>query len=224
MRKYIFILFLLLFSSIAFAEPTLFYKQGESIDLKIPCANDGLPCSSVSTCNITINYPDGSNMVNNKLMTNNGTYHNYTLPSSSVVGEYQTTVFCIDGADAGYKSFSIYVLNDNVNFGDTNILDYKVFLLFTLLGFILFTIYQTIRKNIVLGYTSATIIMLSGAYSWFYGLSMTISLGIQAYEVFNPILTKAVGTVLVLFSLWLYLDSSFNKKEKSNDTEFREEY
>jgi len=225
MKKLLLILFgILLFSGIALAEPSFFYKKGESIDLKVPCSNNGAPCSALATCNLTINYPNSTNLVNNKLMTNNGAFHNYTLPNTTVVGEYQAIVFCLDNREAGYSTFGMYVLNENVYFGDTSILDYKVFLIFIALGLIFFILYLTIRKNIVLGYVSATIFVILGLYSWIQGLSMPINLSVQAYELFNPIVTKAVGTVLTVFALWLYLDSSFAKKKEREEAEFRDEY
>jgi len=199
MRKYIFILFLLLFSSIAFAEPTLFYKQGESIDLKIPCANDGLPCSSVSTCNITINYPNGSNMVNNQLMTNNGAYHNYTLVSSSVVGEYQTTIFCEDGADAGYDGFSFQVNSTGEKENENTIL--IIYLVLLGISF----------AYLFIGFKLDDVHIVSKILSYFFGMIslivMLLMIYLESISVFvthTMLLYLLEGNLLILFILISY--------------------
>lgn len=97
------------------AEADLFYKTDELIDLKIPCINNDAPCSSIATCNITINYPNGSNYVKNQPMTNNSQYFNYTISSLSVMGEYSSTMFCYDTNISGYSLFSFMVNNAGNN-------------------------------------------------------------------------------------------------------------
>ena len=103
---FLFSIFILLFSSFAFAEPSFYFKKGTNVDLKIPCINNGNPCSALSVCNITVNNPNSENIINNQVMTNVGSFHNYTITDTNIIGEYQATVFCIDGTDADYTSFS----------------------------------------------------------------------------------------------------------------------
>jgi hypothetical protein len=112
--KYIIIITLVLLSSIALADPQFYYKKDSSVDLKVPCINDGAACSDAATCNVTINYPNSTSFVDNQLMTNGGTYHNYTLSDTSVTGEYACTVFCDDGGTTGYSTFS-FVINASGN-------------------------------------------------------------------------------------------------------------
>jgi len=98
-------------------DPTLFYKADSMIDLKLPCYNEDsttqIECSSAAKCNITMNYPNGSNYVKNNGMTNNLQYFNYTLPDTSTIGEYYVYVNCADNATNtyGYSVFSIMINN-----------------------------------------------------------------------------------------------------------------
>ena len=102
MDKKILILFgvLLLFPLISSSQ---IYSKGTNVDLKVPCYNNNTYCSSASTCNITIISFDGSALINNKKMTQNTAYHNYTLNTTQTTnsGEYTTTVVCSDNGDFG---------------------------------------------------------------------------------------------------------------------------
>jgi hypothetical protein len=106
-KPFLFFVFLFILSSFCYAEPSMFYKVNSNVDLKIPCAdnNDSI-CGSGTICNITINYPNNTNYVNNKLMTNNNVYFNYTLSNANTSGEYQTIVYCSNGVSNGYSFFT----------------------------------------------------------------------------------------------------------------------
>lgn len=113
MKKYfLLIIFVILLSSFIYAEPSYFYKRDAVIDLKEPCVNNGQACPISATCNITVNYPNSTVMINNQQMTNQITYFNYTITDTNNIGEYVATVFCIDGTDYGYNSF-IFDISDN---------------------------------------------------------------------------------------------------------------
>jgi len=87
------------------------YKQNEAIDLKIPCINNNTYCSGSATCNISIYYPNETILIDNKLMTNKGAYHNYSLSAvqTSAIGNFNAVIVCIDGDAKGYtfKEFII---------------------------------------------------------------------------------------------------------------------
>ena len=64
-------IFILVLSSFVAAEPSFYFKANTDVDLKIPCANEGMPCSAAAVCNITINDPNSNNLVDNYQMTAN---------------------------------------------------------------------------------------------------------------------------------------------------------
>ncbi len=88
------------------------YQQGVVIDLKIPFEVNGSIASSSATCNVSINYPNGTYLIENTPMTNreNGDF-NITLNASKInpLGEYEWRVFCCDSSDcaAGYGNFEV---------------------------------------------------------------------------------------------------------------------
>ena len=101
----IFFVFCLILSSVVCADdPSFYFKKGENITLKIPCINDGAPCSNNSNCNISINYPNGSNMVLNQMMDSDGIHHTYNLPNSNTKGLYNAVMFCRDDTKKGYST------------------------------------------------------------------------------------------------------------------------
>ena len=92
----------------------LTYKENSDIDLKVPCSNDGVPCSAQASCNITILFPNSTTLINAQPMTNFTIgYFNYTLNSSlaqtTPIGEYYTSIFCQDGAVNGASTFNYLI-------------------------------------------------------------------------------------------------------------------
>ena len=109
--KYAFILFLILLSSLAIAE-TEYYQKNSLIDIKEPCINNHQACSNQSSCNITINYPSSEIFINNQPMTNQGAFYNYTLPNSTISGQYKVIIYCADNGIYGNDVFT-FEINDN---------------------------------------------------------------------------------------------------------------
>ncbi len=88
------------------------YQKETIIDLKIPFEVNGSVASSSATCNISINYPNGTYLKENVSMTNrdNGDF-NITLiaTETSQLGGYEWRAFCCDGTNCavGYGNFLI---------------------------------------------------------------------------------------------------------------------
>jgi predicted outer membrane lipoprotein len=100
---------MLLFVQSAQAQEQIF-KQNDIIDIKIQCIINGTFCSAGAGCNITLNYPNNTILLNNAPMTNANSYYNYTLNDSSVLGDYPCSVTCCDVGYCGTNqdcSFSI---------------------------------------------------------------------------------------------------------------------
>lgn len=98
----------------ASATNTYIYAQNQPIDLKVPCFNNGTYCSGTATCNLTVQFPNGSLLVDNQEMTNSGSYHNYTIPSAStgLIGKYYSSMICTDIGVNGYSTFDFQITGD----------------------------------------------------------------------------------------------------------------
>jgi len=129
----------------ASAQSELFYKQGSTIDLKIPCFANGTYCSGSATCNITINYPNGTSLINNQPMTNQASFFNYTLNSSqtTVLGPYQSSMVCDENGTSGHSTFQFMITSSgtepttskSITFGIITFVALALSALFFLLGF-----------------------------------------------------------------------------------------
>lgn len=114
------------------------YKQGDTIDIKISCTLNGFPCTSSALCNFTSEYPNGSYLVNNKEMNYiSGGDFNYTLPSSSVTGEYPFKTSCSqEGNNETIKS-SFEITQTGSELSTAQGIVYVVVLIASLFAFIL---------------------------------------------------------------------------------------
>jgi len=88
------------------------YKRGELLNLKIPFEVNGSVPSAIAWCNVSVNYPNGTYLVENYSMTNRGSGDfNISLSGTQLnkVGDYNWTAFCCDGGlcAAGYGEFKI---------------------------------------------------------------------------------------------------------------------
>lgn len=94
------------------------FNINQDADIKIACfdTNNAL-CTNTTSCYITINYPDNSNLIEGAEMTFGTNYYSYLVNSSLLnqKGEYRTTINCIGGYN-GYTSF-IFDVAGNSLFG-----------------------------------------------------------------------------------------------------------
>jgi len=132
----------------------LAFEKDTDIILRVPCINDGAPCSGSATCNITVVYPNGSIMVNNQLMTNNGAYHSYSLPDNSTTSWelFRAPVYCIDGSENGDNTITFYITENGKEppEGITVIFFGIIFIIIIagMLGLLLYTIFHFINVDL----------------------------------------------------------------------------
>ena len=114
MIKQIFILSIIPLMLISFVNAEIF-KQGDLVDINKPCINNGTYCSGSASCNITMNYPNGSYFITNQEMTNKLYSHNYTInagissPKVLPLGFYPYTIMCCDGGLCATNTFEMEV-------------------------------------------------------------------------------------------------------------------
>jgi len=109
----ILIIFGMVLISFASAETTFYVTKGESHTIKFSCERDGAMCPASTTCNITINYPNSTVLINNSVATNHyDGYFGYDLNENQTTpsGEYSTRVSCTDG-NLNETSTFIYEVN-----------------------------------------------------------------------------------------------------------------
>lgn len=91
------------------------FQYNTQFDLKRGCFDNGFFCDSNFVCNITIVSPDGNTlMVDNQLMTNQGSYRNVTIPqtSNTELGFAEAIQSCNNVSVAGRDNFIIAITGD----------------------------------------------------------------------------------------------------------------
>lgn len=97
------------------AEPLFFVEKDADYDIKVSCEIGGVRCSSSAICNLSVQYPNSSYLLNDEVMTNqdNG-YFNYTLLSlrneTNITGEYDSRVECSQDGHNDTEIFT-YLVN-----------------------------------------------------------------------------------------------------------------
>lgn len=106
------IVFLLIIPFVFSSEVEYTFKKNTITDIKVPCITDAdAYCSSGTNCTITVNYPNGTNMLNNNNMTYTDSYFNYTFNDTSFKtnGLYFVAVNCVGATDNGFTTFNIRI-------------------------------------------------------------------------------------------------------------------
>jgi|TARA_Y100000310_G_scaffold339572_1_gene432644 hypothetical protein len=216
MKKILFLAILLIMISSVFGAD-LYYKKGDTIDLKVPCINNGSACSGTAECNVTVTYPNGTNFVNNQLMTNGGTYHNYTLSDTSVSGEYQTTVFCNDSAVTGYSTYNFEINNIGVAKNDMQLMGVYVVIIAMVAAY-LFSAFKLDNQHIV----NKIVLFLMGLINLIMGLLIAYIDLISGFDTADMVLYLFEGNIFVLFIVISMFMINTLKKAKQIDMEKEE--
>ena len=130
-------LILLIVSIISAVDIDDIFQKGTEIDYKKPCFDEGVYCSGTTACNITILYPNNTAFINNQLMTNQYSFHNYTLPDTSVIGTYTSNIVCIDGGKNGTEMYYFRITDDGLDdtpIDNTTGIAVLVFMIFIIIG------------------------------------------------------------------------------------------
>jgi len=108
----IFLLSLIVLPLVASADLT--FPIHTNYDLNRPCINNGTYCDATYDCNITFVYPDGSVLLDNVLMTNNGAFHTASVSQAqnNRFGVYSATMMCTDGSLSGTDTFTVEITGD----------------------------------------------------------------------------------------------------------------
>lgn len=191
------------------------YKQNSEVELLLDCAySNGTLCSTATTCNITrIQYPNNSFMVSNVRM-GDADYptFNYTVPDTSVLGEYKGTQFCQDGSYSGIASFVFEITPSGFLFSTANsiTLILVIFIILLTSGFFLFLFTRTgnnVMKNLFVGLSSffmflAVLFGMTIIYTVLGGFENII----EGYNAFFFIITTgsfmAVLALVIFIMIW----------------------
>lgn len=199
--------------------------QDQELDIKEQCFNNNSYCSSSGVCNITIKNPEQVILVNNMLMTNQNSFHNYTINSAntSTFGIYEATVVCADGTNKGYDTFFFKISPT----GFVSKPEYVTGLGVLLIGLLLFLIYLSKSiseeyQRIKLLFNWFTLILLIPII-WFIKLiasNFNTTIGdmmVYIYYGYVPIFMFMSFYFVVIFIMQTIDSMKQKKQQKEND-------
>lgn len=114
-------LVLISFTELTFVNAEQTFQQDIATNFKIQCIINGTYCTASAICNLTIQYPNATILVNNAQMLNQISFYNYTLNNLSALGKYTCSATCCDSGFCGTNdcSFSITPSGDSNSLGFT---------------------------------------------------------------------------------------------------------
>jgi len=220
----------------------LIYQQNTRVNLNLPCAFNGSFCTEIAVCNVSIEYPNGSLIIDNYLMTNTGNGKpNITLPDSSVIGSYHGFYACCQSGYCDDDDFEFEITptgKSRVNTGEGLIhilLTLFIFLLFVFVLFINIAIpysnqadkFGGIIKITKYKYFKIMLVPLTHAlFNWFLNLLLNISDNLLGdYNVYYGMISfltetsiKLAWPIIVVTLVWAMIewmrDFEWNKQIK----------
>ncbi len=185
------------------------FQYNEEFDLKRACFNNGFFCGSGFTCNITLLYPDGQVLVNNQVMTNQGSYRNITVSkeSNQQLGFIQGIESCSNSTSAGPDTFTIAITGDGKPF---QIFPQQFFIIIFSLALVVIGLIQ--EKLRMFKHLGSIMMMIMGIITVYPGYS---------FINYSTLLGKGVGFVLIGLGFYFLIEDSFsrNKQEDGFDSQ-----
>jgi len=136
----------------------LTFEKDSVINLKFPCTYDGGNCHADTECRLSVIYPNQTLMVENQIADYSGSgIANYTLPDSSINGDYKVPLTCTfpsNYSKEGQADFTITPNGEIPITAKTLIYIGLIIILLALLAFIIFALFNIDHFGWRMGLTS----------------------------------------------------------------------
>ena len=184
------------------------FQYNTEFDFKRPCFNNGCFCDSSLYVNITLVKDGGNLMINNSLMTNQGSFRNITVPQSSNnrLGFVQAFESCSNSTNAGPDTFTIAITGDGKPY--QKFPQQFFFIIFSIVLVVIGLVQEKLRMFKHMG---AIFMMIMGIITLFPGYS---------FINWTTLLGKTIGFTLVGLGFYFLIEDSFsrNKQEDGFDS------
>ncbi len=213
MKPYInfFLVLILVVSMVSAIDTDVSFQFNTKYDLKRPCFNNGAFCSDGATCNITIIYPNnGDFLINNKLMTNQGSIHNITVQqvSNNRLGVYPVITSCTDGAVSGEDTFNIEITGDGKPSQTFPTQFFAIILSFVLIGIGFLSDRLRIMKH-----AGGMLLMIMGVVTLYPGYS---------FINYSTLMGKGMGFSFIGMGFYFLVEDSFSRDKQDEHFELGE--
>lgn len=165
--------------------------QGEELNIVRTCFNNGTFCSSSAECNLTITNPNSHIIINNDRMTNNVSFHNFTLNKDQtvVLGIYRAIMTCTDGTVHGGDTFTIQITPT----GDPgNLIGFFIILFVIGYGMVIFAFVNENKQIAILG---GMALITIGVYTGINGIDIYENSATEMISIFTWAFGAIVSTV-----------------------------
>jgi len=174
----------------------LTFKQWDSVDIKLPCSYKGANCDASAICNISITFPNGTFMVENKPMTNTGNgMPNYTMPTTGVIGEHNYKQTCTQSGLSADDSGVITITTTGI--GSNNKLP-----IFLLIFAVILLVFGIVLEQPMMGFFSGILFIMIGMYLMIYGFGDISDLYTRAFAL----IILALGMVITIMAGFSWMD------------------
>jgi len=174
------------------------FKQNTANDLKRPCVYQGRYCSNSFDCFLTIYYPNNTVYLANVNMSFNESFFNYTIYPREV-GVYYNSMQCYSASNNGTETFYFKVTPSGY------MSNYGTFIILLAISLILFLLaYYT--ENEILGFFSGTTFILTGIYTFIYGIGDLRTM----YTTSISVLSASLGIIITILSSLEFMDVNWN--------------
>jgi hypothetical protein len=164
MKKITILLMLLLSINLVSAVSFGTFRQGSDVDLKIPLFDTNLThLDSGTTTQLTILYPNQTDLIKNESMTWNENYFNYTLNNTQtiILGEYDVKLEFYNGDAYGFVSGDYLINQGGIEPSDfrTDTITRSIYFIFAL-GILLFIGFLFTKKKLPIKVTFLLLALL----------------------------------------------------------------
>jgi len=201
-KKTIFIfsfLFIFLALPLVISQEDPTFQFNKEFDLKRPCSDNGFFCGAGYVCNITLIYPDGGLLVNNQIMTNQGSFRNITVlqPNNSQMGFIEGIESCNNVSLAGLNTFEIAITADGKKF---QAFPNQFFII--ILGLLMIGGGLAAERLRMFKHLGSILLIIMGIITLFPGYN---------FINYSTLLGKTVGFILIGLGFYFWIEDSFSR-------------
>jgi len=197
------------------SEIDYYYPVDVMINITTSCfLTTGAYCSDTAECNLTVSDPNGAVVINNQNFTGNAGYYYYNY-TPRMLGNYEVTTLCVDGADYGNDKFLFQVNRVGKELENFGIILFFIVGMFVI--FLIITVMLILNKNfIAIPMTMLSSLMLTGVFFIYYMYSIILnSIALMLFRISLIFLLLVFLMNVVMMFMWAV--RNFSRRRKEND-------
>ena len=192
-------LFLFLVAPMISAQQDINYEFNKKYDFKRTCLNNGTFCSGATACNVTITRPNGDLLVNNQQMTNQVSFHNFTVSNiqNNILGVHPYIMSCTDGTSSGGQTGNIIITADGKAFQI-----FPIQLVFAIFAMFFISIGLFNEKFRLFKHMGSIVLSIFGIVTLFPGYS---------FINWTTLVGKGIGFSSIALGFYFLIEDSFSR-------------